>query len=45
MSDQDRYIELGVRGDAARIAAAMRELQDGVTALGFRWAATVEEGR
>ena len=45
MSDQDRYIELGVRGDAARIAAAMRELQDGVTALGFRWAATVEAGR
>jgi len=45
MSDQDRYIELGVRGDAARIAAAMRELQDGVTALGFRWATTVEAGR
>ncbi len=45
MSDSDRYVELGVRGDAARIAAAMGELKDGVTALGFRWAKTVEEGR
>jgi molybdopterin-biosynthesis enzyme MoeA-like protein len=45
MSDNDRYIELGVRGDASRIAAAMRELEGGVSALGFRWARTVEEGR
>jgi molybdopterin-biosynthesis enzyme MoeA-like protein len=45
MSDNDRYVELGVRGDAARINAAMSELKDGVTALGFRWAKTVEEGR
>ena len=45
MSDSDRYVELGVRGDAARIAPAMGELKDGVTALGFRWAKTVEEGR
>jgi len=45
MSDNDRYIELGVRGDAARIGAAMDELKAGVTALGMRWAKTIEEGR
>ena len=45
MSDSDRYIELGVRGDATRIAVAMAELKEGVTALGFRWAKTIEEGR
>ena len=45
MSDSDRYIELGVRGDATRIALAMAELKEGVTALGFRWAKTIEEGR
>jgi molybdopterin-biosynthesis enzyme MoeA-like protein len=45
MGDSDRYIELGVRGDAAQIAAAMTDLKDGVTALGARWARTVEEGR
>ena len=37
MSDADRYIELGVRGDAARIAAAVTELKSGVIALGFTW--------
>ncbi len=45
MGDNDRYVELGVRGDAARIAVAMAEIKYGVTALGFRWAKTVEEGR
>ena len=45
MSDNDRYVELGVRGDAARIGTAMGELKAGVEKLGFRWAKTVEEGR
>ncbi len=45
MGDNDRYVELGVRGDAARVGAAMDELKNGVTKLGFRWAKTVEEGR
>jgi molybdopterin-biosynthesis enzyme MoeA-like protein len=45
MSDTDRYVELGVRGDAGRINAAMDELKQGVSALGFRWAKTVAEGR
>ena len=40
MSDSDRYVELGVRGDAGRIAAAMAQLQQGVIALGFTWART-----
>ena len=40
MSDTDRYIELGVRGDAGRISAAMAQLQEGVIALGFTWART-----
>jgi molybdopterin-biosynthesis enzyme MoeA-like protein len=38
MSEADRYIELGVRGDVARIAAAVAELKSGVIALGFTWA-------
>ncbi len=37
MSDTDRYVELGVRGDATCIPAAIGELRDGVSALGFRW--------
>ena len=41
MSEADRYIELGVRGEADRIAAAITELKGGVTALGFRWSETV----
>lgn len=45
MSDTDRYIELGVRGDVLRVAVAMTVLTGGVSALGFRWAKTVEEGR
>ncbi|MEO7726359.1 MAG: molybdopterin-binding protein [Burkholderiales bacterium] len=40
MSETDRYIELGVRGDAQRIAAAIDELKGGVIKLGFTWAAT-----
>ena len=41
MSETDRYIELGVRGEADRIAAAIGDLKDGVSALGFRWSETV----
>ena len=41
MSETDRYIELGVRGEADRIAAAITELKNGVSALGFRWSETV----
>ena len=41
MSETDRYIELGVRGEADRIAAAITELKSGVSALGFRWSETV----
>ncbi len=37
MSDTDRHIELGVRGDASQIAAAISELKSGVSALGFSW--------
>ncbi len=37
MSETDRYIELGVRGDAQRIPAAIAELKSGVIALGFTW--------
>jgi len=41
MSEADRYIELGVRGEADRIAAAIADLKSGVSALGFRWSETV----
>jgi molybdopterin-biosynthesis enzyme MoeA-like protein len=34
---EDRYIELGVRGDPGRVAAAIADLKDGVSALGFTW--------
>ena len=44
MSDNDRYVELGVRGDAASVPVAIAELKEGVVALGFRWATTVAEG-
>ena len=45
MSENDRYIELGVRGETARIGTAIAELKEGVSAMGFRWAKSVEEGR
>jgi molybdopterin-biosynthesis enzyme MoeA-like protein len=40
MSETDRHIELGVRGDAQRIPAAIAELKNGVSALGFTWSDT-----
>jgi len=40
MSETDRYIELGVRGEADRIEVAITELKSGVSALGFRWSET-----
>jgi molybdopterin-biosynthesis enzyme MoeA-like protein len=40
MSETDRYIELGVRGDAQRIPEAIAELKSGVSGLGFSWADT-----
>lgn len=33
----ERYIELGVRGDAAQVAPAIAMLKAGVSALGFPW--------
>ncbi len=33
----DRHIELGVRGDPSRVAAAIADLKHGVSALGFTW--------
>ena len=33
----ERYIELGVRGDAAQVAPAITMLKAGVSALGFPW--------
>ncbi len=33
----ERYIELGVRGDAAQVAPAIAMLKAGVSALGFAW--------
>lgn len=33
----ERYIELGVRGDAAQVAPAIAMLKSGVTTLGFPW--------
>jgi molybdopterin-biosynthesis enzyme MoeA-like protein len=33
----DRHIELGVRGEPGRVAAAIAELKQGVSALGFPW--------
>jgi molybdopterin-biosynthesis enzyme MoeA-like protein len=32
-----RHVELGVRGDAKQVLTAIRELQDGVSGLGFQW--------
>ena len=33
----ERFIELGVRGDAEQVPTAIVELQKGVTGLGFHW--------
>jgi molybdopterin-biosynthesis enzyme MoeA-like protein len=33
----DRRVELGVRGDPGRVAVAIAELKQGVSALGFPW--------
>jgi molybdopterin-biosynthesis enzyme MoeA-like protein len=33
----DRYVELGVRGDAVLVPTAIRELQEGVSQLGLNW--------
>ena len=33
----ERYIELGVRGDAAQVALAIAMLKAGLSALGFPW--------
>ena len=33
----ERHVELGVRGAAAQVPSAVRELQEGVSALGFQW--------
>ncbi len=41
MSDADRYIELGVRGEADRIPAAIADLKSGVSTLGFSWSDSV----
>lgn len=41
MSDTDRYIELGVRGETDRIPAAIADLKSGVSTLGFRWSDSV----
>ncbi|MDB5904464.1 MAG: Molybdopterin-binding protein [Betaproteobacteria bacterium] len=35
--EPQRHIELGVRGDAAEVPAAIRVLQAGVDTLGFEW--------
>jgi hypothetical protein len=41
MSQSDRYVELGVRGDAKLIPEAITDLKNGVSALGFSWSETV----
>ncbi len=41
MSETDRYIELGARGNAEQIPAAIAALKSGVSALGFNWSETV----
>jgi molybdopterin-biosynthesis enzyme MoeA-like protein len=37
MSDTDRRVELGVRGDADRVPEAIAVLKSGVSALGLKW--------
>ena len=34
---EDRHVELGVRGDASQVPAAIGILQEGVSTLGFTW--------
>jgi molybdopterin-biosynthesis enzyme MoeA-like protein len=34
---EDRHVELGVRGDASQVPAALGILQEGVSTLGFNW--------
>ena len=33
----ERHVELGVRGDAAQVVTAIRDLQEGVSGMGFPW--------
>ena len=40
MSETDRYIELGVRGDKDKVPAAVAALKSGVIGLGFTWSDT-----
>jgi len=35
--EPERHVELGVRGDAAAVPVAIRDLQEGVAMLGFQW--------
>jgi hypothetical protein len=35
--EPDRYVELGVRGDASQVPDAISVLQQGVSTLGFQW--------
>jgi molybdopterin-biosynthesis enzyme MoeA-like protein len=44
LPDGARRLELGVRGDPARLPAALAHLRDGVVALGFRWEAAPRAG-
>ncbi len=44
MSETDRYVELGVRGDASRVPAAIAALRESVSALGFDWTDLNPEG-
>ena len=37
MQPNSRHVELGVRGDAQDVVSAIKELQAGVTGLGFAW--------
>jgi molybdopterin-biosynthesis enzyme MoeA-like protein len=35
--EPQRHVELGVRGDATQVPAAIGVLQQGVSSLGFQW--------
>jgi hypothetical protein len=35
--EPERHVELGVRGNAAQVPAAISVLQQGVSTLGFQW--------
>src|SRR5215210_2533075 len=43
--EPERYVELGVRGDAAQVPAAISVLQQGVSTLGFQWNDAPSQGR